>query len=222
MRLAALLVLCLPAASFAADPPTTRSAKSGSWSDAATWADNKVPGAGARVLIREGHGVVYDVKSDSVIRGLNIGGALVFATDRDTELNVGLIKIQAGDGYSEDGFDCDHAGTPDANKPKPELIVGTPETPVAAGKTALIRLHYVEGMNKETCPAIVCCGGRMDFHGQVLSHSWVKLGASAKAGDNAVSLAEGVKGWKVGDRIVITGTETHGTAKTESNSEERT
>ena len=24
-------------------------------------------------------------------------------------------------------------------------------------------------MNKETCPAIVCCGGRMDFHGQPLS-----------------------------------------------------
>ncbi len=29
-------------------------------------------------------------------------------------------------------------------------------------QTALIRLHYVDGMNKETCPAIVCCGGRWD------------------------------------------------------------
>jgi hypothetical protein len=222
MRLAALLLFCLPSVSLAADPPITRSAKSGPWSDPATWADNKVPGAGARVLIREGHRVVYDVKSDAVIRGLNIGGSLVFATDKDTVLNVGLIKIQSGEEYSEEGFDCDHATTPNANKPKPELIAGTPDTPVVVGKTALIRLHYVEGLNKETCPAIVCCGGRMDFHGQPLSHSWVKLGASAKAGDNTVSLAEPVKGWKVGDRIVITGTQTHGAAKTESTSEERT
>src|SRR5262245_60271025 len=113
MRLAALLVLCLPAASFAADPPTTRSAKSGSWSDAATWADNKVPGAGARVLIREGHRVVYDIKSDAVIRGLNIGGALVFATDKDTELNVGLIKIQPEDEQTGEGFGAGHARRPE-------------------------------------------------------------------------------------------------------------
>jgi len=77
-------------------------------------------------------------------------------------------------------------------------------------------------MNKETCPAIVCCGGRMDLHGQPLSHSWVKLGASAKPDDNTVSLAEAVSGWKVGDRIIITGTQTHGNAKTASLTEERT
>ena len=29
----------------------------------------------------------------------------------------------------------------------------------------LIRLVYFEGMNKESCPAIVACGGRMEFHG---------------------------------------------------------
>ncbi|MCI0704189.1 MAG: G8 domain-containing protein, partial [Planctomycetia bacterium] len=191
--LAALALFVSPA--LAADPPIIRSAKSGSWADAATWEGKAVPGAGSRVLIREGHRIVYDAKSEVVIRGLSISGSLVFATDKDTLLNVGLIKIQAGDEYSEDGFDCDHATPADASKPKPELIVGTPDSPIAAGKTALIRLHSVEGMNKETCPAIVCCGGRMDLHGQPLSHSWVKLGASAKPGDNAVSLAEGVKGW---------------------------
>ncbi len=217
--LAALALFVSPA--LAADPPIIRSAKSGSWADAATWEGKAVPGAGSRVLIREGHRIVYDAKSEVVIRGLSISGSLVFATDKDTLLNVGLIKIQAGDEYSEDGFDCDHATPADASKPKPELIVGTPDSPIAAGKTALIRLHSVEGMNKETCPAIVCCGGRMDLHGQPLSHSWVKLGASAKPGDNAVSLAEGVKGWKVGDRIIITGTQTHGNAKTESLTEER-
>jgi G8 domain len=224
VRLAAILsTLCLASAIDAADHPITRSAKSGAWSDPSTWSDKKVPGTGERVLIREGHRVVYDVKSDAVIRGINIAGALSFAADRDTQLNVGLIKVQPGDEYSEDGFDCDgHTMPGDLAKARPALEVGTFEKPIAAGKMAVIRLHYVAGMNKETCPAIVCCGGAMDFHGQPMSRTWVKLGASAKIGDNAVTLAEAVTGWKAGDRIIVTATQTHGPAKTESRTEERT
>ncbi|HEX4609701.1 MAG TPA: G8 domain-containing protein [Urbifossiella sp.] len=221
MRLAALVALCLPSAALAADPPVIHSAKSGAWSEPATWVGNAVPGAGSRVLIRASHAVTYDAASDAVIRGLNISGSLVFATDRNTVLNVGLIKIQAGDGYSEDGFDCDHAAPAAAPGPKPEFVVGTPDRPVVAGKTALIRLHYVEGMDKEKCPAVVNCGGRMDLHGQPLGRTWVKLGATAKAGDTAVTLAEPTAGWKAGDRVIVTGSQTHGPAKTESVTEER-
>ncbi|HJZ58759.1 MAG TPA: hypothetical protein VKE74_27700, partial [Gemmataceae bacterium] len=75
---------------------------------------------------------------------------------------------------------------------------------------------------RETCPAIVCCGGRWNSHGQPMSRTWVKLGATAKAGDTAVSLAEPVSGWKVGDRVILTATQTQGAAKTESRTEERT
>ena len=106
------------------------------------------------------------MKSDAVIRGLNIAGTLVFATDKDTVLDVGLIKIQAGRRVQRGRLRLrsrDDARAGDVARP--ELDVGTPDTPIAAGKTALIRLHYVEGMDKESCPAIVCCGGRMDFHG---------------------------------------------------------
>ncbi|MDB5306424.1 MAG: hypothetical protein JWO38_626 [Gemmataceae bacterium] len=206
-----------------AKPPVVRSAKSGPWSAAATWEGNAVPGAGARVQIREGHRVEYDVKADAVIRAINVGGVLAFAPDRDTLLNVGLVKIQPGEEYSEDGFDCDaHMVKADASRPMPALEVGTPDRPVAAGKTAVIRLHFVEGMNKESCPAVICCGGRWDSHGTPLSRTWVKLGAPAKAGDTAVSLAEPATGWSAGDRVIVTGTQTHGPAKTESVTEERT
>ena len=37
-----------------------------------------------------------------------------------------------------------------------------------------------------------------------------------------MSLAESVTGWKVGDRVIVTGTRVHGTTKEESNAEERT
>ena len=58
------------------------------------------------------------------------------------------------------------------------LEVGTPNRPIPAKHTALIRLHYVEGLNKDSCPAIVCCAGQMDFHGAPLSRAWVKLSAT--------------------------------------------
>ncbi len=111
------------------------------------------PGAGSRVLIRTGHSVEYDVKSEAVIRGINIAGTLAFTPDRDTLLNVGLIKIQSGEEYSEDGFDCDgHSMKLGSQFPAPRLFVGTPDRPISANHTAIIRLHYLEGMNKEIVP----------------------------------------------------------------------
>ena len=155
MRLAASLVLLVSAtAARSAEPTAIRSAKSGAWSDAATWDGRAVPGTGARVLIRAGHRVEYDIKSDAVVRGVCVAGTLAFTPDRDTVLNVGLVKIQAGDDYSEDGFDCDgHAAADEPTAARPALEVGTAERPIDAGKTAVIRLHSVEGMNKESCPA---------------------------------------------------------------------
>lgn len=195
-----------------------RTAKSNPWSSPDTWEGKKVPDAGARVQVRAGHMVTYDVASDRVIRSIHVAGTLTFARDRDTRLDVGLIKIQPGDDASEDGFNCDaHLQPPDPAKERPALEVGTANDPIPAGHTALIRLAAVDGLDKETCPAIVCCGGRMDLHGAPLSRRWVKLGASINPGrankgpavgpgDTEIRLAEAVTGWRVGDRIIVTTT----------------
>jgi hypothetical protein len=199
------LVFALPAALHAA-PNVVRSAQSGNWSDGATWEGGNVPAAGDKVLVRTGHAVTYDARSDAVIRSVHVSGTLAFAVDRDTVLNAGLIKVQPGDLADEHGFDCEmHATKPEPGQPRPALLVGTPDRPIDAGKTAVIRLHYIDGMDRDSCPAVVCCGGRMEFHGQPMSRTWVKLGANAEAGDSALTLAEEVNGWKAGDRVVITG-----------------
>jgi len=210
----ALALFLLAAVAHSADDGVIRSATSGKWSDATTWSGGKVPGQGAKVHVLGGHAVAYDVASDDVIRALNIAGTLSFARDRDTRLNIGLIKIEASDEYSEEGFDCDHfSGDVDPTQPRPVLEVGSPNDPIPAKHTAVIRLHYIDGLDKQSCPAIVCCGGRMDFHGAPLSRTWVKLGATINKGDATLNkgdatlvLAEEVTGWRVGDHVIITAT----------------
>src|SRR5215218_8848213 len=126
-------ILLLALLTSAAEPALVRSARSGPWSAAATWEGGKVPAAGSRVQVREGHAVVYDVASDAVIRSIHVGGTLRFSRDKDTRLAVGLIKVQPGDDPSENGFDCEaHIVPADATKPRPALEVGTAEQPIPA------------------------------------------------------------------------------------------
>jgi hypothetical protein len=189
-------------------PQLIRSIRSGAWSAASTWEGGRIPTAGSRVQVRSGDRVTYDLDASPPIRSIHVAGTLTFATDRDTRLDVGLLKIQPGDDASESGFECSaHLPAVDPTNSRPALEVGSPARPVGAAHTARIRLVYIDGMDKESCPAIVCCGGRMDFHGAPLSHSWIKLGATAETGDKTVTLAEPVTGWRVGDRVIVTATE---------------
>jgi hypothetical protein len=187
--------------------PLTRSAATGRWSDKATWEGGNVPRVGARVQVGAGHVVTFDIQTDGPIRSIHVAGTLRFDPDRDTRLDVGLIKIQAGDDAGESGFDCEsHRNGPGPNRPRPALEIGSRERPIAAGRTALVRLTAVAGLDPEECPAIVCCGGRWDVHGSPLSRSWVKLGSPAARGSSRVTLADAVTGWRVGDRVIITAT----------------
>jgi hypothetical protein len=226
--LALLIVVGIVCPSFqaaASTPRLVRSAQSGPWSAPTTWEGGKVPSAGVQVLVKKGHTVSYDVQAKELIRSLHISGMLTFEPDRDTLLEVGLIKIQHGDIVDESGFDCaahmDETAVrtkgSDAGleayclccEGKPSLLVGTPERPIEADRKAVIRLHYIDGMDKESCPAIVCCGGRMDFHGASMSRTWVRLGRNASRGDAGIVLSEPVTGWKTGDRLIVTTTSRH-------------
>ena len=84
-----------------------QSVADGNWSDPKTWSNGKLPTAGARILIKRGTRVVFDVKQPAVFRLLQIVGTLSFARDRDTELNACVIKVQDSDVCSDSGFACD-------------------------------------------------------------------------------------------------------------------
>jgi hypothetical protein len=182
-----------------AEPKTVRSIQSGLWSSPATWENHELPAAGAIVAIRPGHKVVYDCESSEPLRLVHVAGSLAFARDRNTRMDVGLLKV--GGTPAEEGFDrASH------EFPSGVLEIGTSDDPIPAGYAALVRLVYFEGSQRESLPALLCCGGRMDIHGAPMNRTWIKLGAPAKKGDTEVRLAETVTGWRPGCRVILTAT----------------
>jgi len=189
-----------------------QSVRSGKWSDAGTWANKRPPRSGDNVQIRTGHMVTFDANSEDEIRVLHIAGTLTFARDKSTRLNVGLLKVLPGETCSEDGFNCHEMGESaevqrggqDGRPVVPAVEIGTPASPIPSNVTTTIRLTYFEGMDANSLPALINCGGRLDIHGAPMNRTWVKLGATAKPGDSKVTLAEPVAGWRVGDRIIVT------------------
>ncbi|MCC7420563.1 MAG: G8 domain-containing protein [Planctomycetaceae bacterium] len=197
------------------EPPLVQSRQSGPWSANETWDAGRIPRKGDRVVIRKGHHVGYDVDSREVIRLVQIAGTLEFARDRSTRLEAGLVSVIASEKPSEEGFDCDLDLSHDHHyhgngNGRPALLVGRPGAPIPVEHTATIRLHYVEGMDKKSCPSLINCGGRLEIHGSPLRRTWVKLMKEAAAGTQTLSLAEPVTDWNEGDHLVITRTQRPG------------
>jgi hypothetical protein len=211
---AASLLLLLSAA-VAAQAAEVKSLHDGKWSDAKTWAGGHLPAGGDTVVIAAGTRVVYDADSAAVLPAIRVAGVLSFARDRNTTLHVAVLRVGDGDADDavtgvEDVHDHDHAhhhaaAAPDAAAPQPTLEVGTVTDPIPAPFTARIALHYIDGMDKDKAPAIICRpGARMDFAGAPMNRTWVKLGDDVKVGDATVKLAEPVTGWRVGDEVIVT------------------
>src|SRR4051812_45273218 len=75
-----------------AQQTSSSAVKGGRWSDAATWADKKVPGKDALVTIEKDINVVLDV-SPAPLRGLTINGKLSFADNKDLELTSEWVMV---------------------------------------------------------------------------------------------------------------------------------
>ncbi len=201
-----LLFFCLLAVSAFGEPVKfdAVSVKSEPWSEAATWG-GRLPQAGERVQVRAGDVVTYDVESPDALRMIHVAGTLAFSREKNTRLEVGLLRVTPGASCSEDGFDCHDDAPLEKGDTVPALEIGTREAPIPANVKAVIRLRHFEGMNVETLPAIVACGGRWDIHGAPVARTWLKLAATVKAGESAATLEQPPTGWREGDRVIVTG-----------------
>jgi cell migration-inducing and hyaluronan-binding protein len=161
--------------------------KSGRWSDAATWADKKVPAAGAAVTIGKDMDVVLDA-STAPLHGLTINGKLSFANNKDLELTTEWImlhgELEIG---TEKSLHTRRATITFTNDVKDEDISG------------------VGGTNDKVDRGIMLMGGTLNLHGD-RQNTWTKLADTANAGSTSIQVLNAA-GWRVGDEIVLASTD---------------
>jgi hypothetical protein len=157
------------------DEQAVTSARSGRWSDPAIWSGNAVPAASAKVVVREGTVVEYDLFSEEPIGSLGIYGSLRFSRQVHTSLDVGDISVYPG------GL----------------LEMGLPHDPIPADITA--RIRFVNQTDGEHALVVM---GEAQIHGAPRSFVYSRLAAPAHKGEKAIRLEEPVD-WRPGDHIVI-------------------
>ncbi len=179
---------------------THETVRSGRWSSPNTWKDGKVPNDGARVVIHAGHSVSIRRQLDSRLMSLRVDGRLSFHPDVDTRLIVDTLVTTEGS----------------------RLIMGTKKHPVSADRTAtLIISDYNNGGMVTNDPSSadydpLRIGQGVITHGRVViagarKTPYVALaGNGVSAGESSLTLETVPEGWRVGDQLVVLGTDEDG------------
>ena len=165
---------------------TSTAVKGGRWSDAATWADKRVPGANAAVSIDRNVNVVLDV-APPALRSLTINGKLSFTDNKDVELSTEWIMLHG------------------------ELEIGTEVKP-HTHKATITLTDNVKGEDfagmggtDRVDRGIMLMGGTLNLHGD-RKNTWTKLASTANAGSTSIQVLN-ASGWRVGDEIVLASTD---------------
>lgn len=160
------------------------SARSGAWSDAATWADGEAPGPGDEIVIVAGHEVSLDV--DALVDGMTLDGTLRFAPDRSVSLGssanivaTGLLEMIPADGETTHVLE----------------FLGVDESQFVGGGVQPI---------EEDVGLWVMGSGQLNLRGAE-RRGWTRLAEPAPSGETRFAV-EDATGWRVGDEIVITPT----------------
>ena len=185
-----------------------RSARGGRWSAGGPGREGRCPDAGERVQMRAGHVVTYDIKTSEPIRSIHVAGVLRFDPERDTRLDVGLIKIQAGDDAGESGFDCEEhvqGVASEAGGSGRFLKSARPITRSGRDTRRSSGWRRSKGSIRRTARRLFVAAGGWTFTVRA-SRTWVKLGAAAAQGGDDGHARRAGEGLAGGDRVIMTAT----------------
>ena len=170
---------------------TDTAVASGNWSDASIWQSRVVPAAGAHVLVNSGVTVTVDGVLATPIKTMRVDGTLRFDPTVNTELLVETLIVN-GKGVFE---------------------MGTATAPIADGVRARLLIDGSQPINTAEDPLELGHGlivhGRATIYGQTVT-PFVTLGQFPLAGATELVLSNVPTGWKVGDEVVIAGTDRDG------------
>lgn len=167
---------------------------SGNWNDPATWKDGKVPVGLAQVLVSASTTVTFDAVQTNAMRWVRVDGELDFATSIDTQMLVDTVIVD----------------------PKGVLHIGTAANPVQSGVAARIVIaDNGQNIDQTWDPLQLSRGvishGTVEMHGETVT-PYVSLNGVRKNATQ-LTLDSVPTNWRVGDRLVLTGTTTDIKAK---------
>ena len=170
---------------------TNVTVRSGDWSDPSIWSAGAIPSVGERVLIHHTIDVVYDQPTSDSFDWLRVDGTLSFQHDVSTQLIV-------------ETFVSDPRGT---------INIGTSAQPIELGVTAEVLIDTTGGaLSQAEDPTLVGRGfishGRTNLQGTAKAEFTTLRGdASANAEFIELTDADVPEGWRVGDTLLLAGTE---------------
>ncbi|MEM9409607.1 MAG: G8 domain-containing protein [Planctomycetota bacterium] len=161
---------------------------SGDWSNLATWQGASIPNENARVVIPSHVTVTVDTNLATNLKTVRVDGVLRFSTNQNTRLQVDTLVVT-------------HMG---------HLEMGTAATPIESDVVAEIVFVDDGPIDLTWDPAQLSRGmlvmGSAEMHGADVT-GFVALAAPPASGSTTIQLAQSPNGWKVGDQIVITGSQ---------------
>ncbi|WP_299551739.1 G8 domain-containing protein [Seonamhaeicola sp.] len=163
--------------------------QSGNWSSAATWGGS-VPSDLDRVLIPNGITVTVDGMISQEMKSVRIanGGKLQYATNVNTELRTEFLVSEMGGAFE--------IGT-ETNKINPNVTASLVFAEKGGTSKAQDKNNFVPG-------AVFM--GPVRMHGADKT-SWDALSVQPAAGANQLVLKSAPSGWRVGDKLVVAGTD---------------
>lgn len=161
-----------------------RAVRSGDWSNAATWGGKAPTG---RVVIPAGVSVVADAANTDRLKSVRVEGCLELSSEKNNRLNTEFLYVAPGG----------------------ELLAGTASRPVPVTVTAEIVFPDFGALDTRVDRTLTGKGlvaaSRVRLFG-ALKTSRVKVAAAPRRGDTVVRLDAAPSGWRVGDRVILTGT----------------
>ncbi|MEO1271548.1 MAG: G8 domain-containing protein, partial [Myxococcota bacterium] len=159
---------------------------SGNWTDPNTWSGRAVPDDMAKVLIPEGLTLTVDQEIATRLKAIRNDGKLQFSPSTNTALNVETI-VQGMRG---------------------ELNIGTADNPIPEGRTARITIIDAGDLNlmSDQWEKGLLLMGKTVAYGAAKT-AWSQVTANPARGATTINLQQAPSDWRVGDRIVIAGTD---------------
>lgn len=168
---------------FTAEGATHRAARSGDWSEAATWA-GAVPGAGAKVFVPAGVTVRLSRALEPALAWMRVEGALTFATDADTRLRVATLLV------TETG----------------RLQIGSATARIARDHTARIEFTPRTDAERAADPFDISGGlvslGAVDVYGTDYQ-AFALPSRPLTGGSASIAFDRAPRGWKSGDELLF-------------------